>query len=49
MNNYTRVLLATTRLQLLRLAKAWVGRLIDLLMPSAVAFIPVILSQAWRR
>lgn len=46
MNSGIRVLLYTTRLQLLRLAKAWEGRLIDLLMPSAVAFIPVILSQA---
>ncbi len=41
-----RVLWATTRIQLLRLSKTWAARLTDLLMPSAVAFVPIILARA---
>jgi ABC-2 type transport system permease protein len=39
------VLWQTTRIQLIRLSKTWTARLTDLLMPSAIAFVPVILGQ----
>ena len=41
-----RVLWQTTRIQLVRLSKTWTARLTDLLMPSAIAFVPIILGQA---
>jgi ABC-2 type transport system permease protein len=41
-----RVLWVAARVQLLRLLKAWPARLTDLLMPSAIALIPVILGRA---
>jgi ABC-2 type transport system permease protein len=41
-----RILLQTTRIQLIRLSKTWTARLMDLLMPSAVALIPIILARA---
>ncbi len=40
-----RVLLQTTRIQLIRLSRTWTARLTDLLMPSAVAFIPILLGR----
>lgn len=40
------VLLQTTRIQLKLLAKSWGARLIDLFMPAAVAFVPILLAQA---
>ncbi|MBN1991223.1 MAG: ABC transporter permease [Anaerolineae bacterium] len=41
-----RVLGQTTRVQLIRLSKTWAARLTDLLMPSAIAFVPIILGKA---
>ena len=41
-----RVLLQTTRMQLLILSKTWAARLSDLLMPSAIALGPIILGRA---
>lgn len=41
-----RVLFQTTRIQLLILSKTWTSRLADLLMPSAVALVPIILGRA---
>jgi ABC-2 type transport system permease protein len=40
------VLWQTTRIQLIRLSKTWAARLTDLLMPSAIAFVPIILGRA---
>ena len=40
------VLGQTTRIQLRRLSKTWAARLTDLLMPSAIAFVPIILGRA---
>jgi ABC-2 type transport system permease protein len=39
------VLLQTTRIQLIFLSKSWIARLLDLLMPSAVAFVPILLGR----
>ncbi len=41
-----RVLLQTSRIQLLILSKSWAARLSDLLMPSAIALVPIILGRA---
>jgi len=40
------VLWQTTRIQLIRLSKTWAARLTDLMMPSAIAFVPIILGRA---
>jgi ABC-type multidrug transport system permease subunit len=40
------VLWQTTRIQLIRLSKTWAARLTDLLMPTAIAFVPIILGRA---
>jgi ABC-2 type transport system permease protein len=40
------VLWQSMRIQLLRLSKTWAARLTDLLMPSAIAFVPIILGRA---
>jgi ABC-type multidrug transport system permease subunit len=40
------VLFQTTRIQLLILSKSWAARLSDLLMPSAIALVPIILGRA---
>ncbi len=40
------VLLQTTRIQLLILSKSWGARLMDLLMPASIAFVPIILGRA---
>jgi ABC-2 type transport system permease protein len=40
-----RVLLQTTRLQLRLLSRMWPARLADLLMPSAVALVPILLGR----
>lgn len=41
----SRVFFQTTRIQLLRLLKSWPARLLDLLMPALVAFVPIILGR----
>lgn len=41
-----RVLLQATRVQLMLLAKTWTARLSDLIMPSAIAFVPILLGRA---
>ena len=41
-----RVLFQSTRMQLLILSKSWAARLSDLLMPSAMALVPIILGRA---
>jgi ABC-2 type transport system permease protein len=41
-----RILFQTARFQLLILSKTWPARLSDLLMPSAVALVPIILARA---
>jgi ABC-2 type transport system permease protein len=42
----SRVLFQTMRIQLLLLLKTWPARLVDLLMPALVAFVPIILGSA---
>jgi ABC-2 type transport system permease protein len=39
------VLFQTTRIQLILLSKTWTARLVDLLMPSAIAFVPILLGR----
>jgi len=46
LSKITRVLFQTTRIQLLILSKTWTSRLADLLMPSAVALVPILLGRA---
>jgi ABC-type multidrug transport system permease subunit len=41
----SQVLIRTIRIQLLRLSRTWTARLTDLLMPAAVAFIPILLGR----
>src|SRR5262245_38925391 len=41
-----RILFQAGRMQLLLLSKSWPARLADLLMPSAVALVPIILGRA---
>jgi ABC-2 type transport system permease protein len=42
----TRVLLQTTRIQLVTLIRTWAPRMMDFFMPTLVAFVPILLGRA---
>jgi ABC-2 type transport system permease protein len=45
-SDFARILLQTCRIHLILFSRSWAARLTDLLMPSAIAFVPVLLANA---